>query len=140
MMAPQLRAQTIDPTNMPRVVAQAQREQILSNNMGLGKKKMQKFWTVYELYRGEMIHQADRYQELIQDYSASYEKISQKEAARLLEVFLDIQAMRVEIKHKYLPLFNKVLKPKEVLRFYQIDNKLDSVVFADLAAKIPLVQ
>ena len=32
----------------------------------------------------------------------------------------------------------KAIPPRKVARFYQIDNKLDSVVRADLAKQIPL--
>ena len=32
----------------------------------------------------------------------------------------------------------KAIPPRKVARFYQIDNKLDAVVRADLAKQIPL--
>jgi hypothetical protein len=45
-----------------------------------------------------------------------------------------------KLKRKYVKRFMKVLPAKKVLRYYQIENKLDTIINMDLAATIPLAR
>jgi len=53
---------------------------------------------------------------------------------------LAIQKDNVRIKTKYAPRFDKILPPKSVMRFYQIEGKMDTIVMMGLAAAIPLAK
>jgi hypothetical protein len=52
---------------------------------------------------------------------------------------LDFQADRVKLRKSYVKKFNKVIPPKKTVRFFQIDNKLDTIIDFALAKEIPLV-
>jgi glycyl-tRNA synthetase beta subunit len=45
-----------------------------------------------------------------------------------------------QIKEKYMPRFNKILPAKTVMRFYQIENKMDTIVMLAVASQIPLAK
>ena len=45
-----------------------------------------------------------------------------------------------KLRRKYVKRFMKVLPAKKVLRYYQIENKLDAMIDMDLAAMIPLAR
>jgi hypothetical protein len=66
--------------------------------------------------------------------------MSEEPAGKLTEEALAIEKARIAVKEEYLPKMSKVLSARTVARFFQIDNKLDVVVEAELAARIPLVQ
>jgi len=51
-----------------------------------------------------------------------------------------IDKERAKIRAKYVKKFKKVLEPKNVLRFFQVENKLDAMIIAELAAEIPLAK
>ena len=51
-----------------------------------------------------------------------------------------IEEDRARLKAQYLPKFKKVLPVKKVARFYQIENKLDTALLAELAEAIPLAR
>jgi hypothetical protein len=61
-------------------------------------------------------------------------------AEKLLNDYLSIEKARLDVKAKYIPRFRKVMPPKKVARFFQVDNKLDALINADLASQIPLVR
>ncbi len=123
-------------------IAQIGREVIVERNIQLSQQESQKFWPVYDGYRGAMAKVNDRRVKLITDYADSYvsENLSDEEALRLLSEFLSIEKARLKVKRQYVSRFKKVLPSKKVVRFFQVDNKLDAIVNMELAAEIPLVQ
>ena len=50
------------------------------------------------------------------------------------------EAQRARLKAQYLPRFKQVLPPRKVARFYQIENKLDIAILAEMAQAIPLAR
>jgi hypothetical protein len=82
----------------------------------------------------------DRRVRLITDFIAHRDTMSEEQAEKLTEEALAIEKARIAVKEAYLPKMSKVLSARTVARFFQIDNKLDVVVEAELAARIPLIQ
>jgi hypothetical protein len=58
----------------------------------------------------------------------------------MLEEVLSIKKADLKIKKKYVTKLKKVLPAKKVMRFYQLENKLDAIINYQLAAEIPLVR
>jgi len=52
---------------------------------------------------------------------------------------MKVQSDLLKVRKKYLKKFKKVLPPKTLARFYQIENKLDAVSNVTMAQGIPLV-
>ena len=57
----------------------------------------------------------------------------------MIDDYLDIEADRIKVRKKYVRELGKVLPPKKLALFVQIENKLDAIVQVDLASEIPLV-
>jgi hypothetical protein len=45
-----------------------------------------------------------------------------------------------KLRQAYLPKFRKVLPETKVVRYYQIENKINAVLMYELAKNIPLVK
>jgi hypothetical protein len=82
----------------------------------------------------------DRRVRLITDFIAHRDTMSEEQAAKLTEEALAIEKARIAVKEDYVSKMSKILSARTVARFFQIDNKLDVVVEAELAARIPLIQ
>jgi hypothetical protein len=61
-------------------------------------------------------------------------------AMKLADDYLSAEGDRVKIRRTYLDQFAKVLPGRKVVRFYQIENKMDAVLRYDLAREIPVVE
>ena len=59
-------------------------------------------------------------------------------AKNLLEEWFTIDADKLELRQSYLPKFRAVLPEIKVVRYFQIENKIEAVGSYALAAKIPL--
>jgi hypothetical protein len=58
----------------------------------------------------------------------------------MLKEFLEIQNGRVKLKKSYVKKFGKALPPKKLMRYYQVENKIEAMINFDLVQKIPLAQ
>ena len=98
------------------------------------------FWPLYRQYREEMQTVGDRLVNLIENYGQNYESLTDEQAAQMMKEYLKMQKDSNAIKEKYMPRFNKILPAKTVMRFYQIENKMDTIVMLAVASQIPLAK
>lgn len=125
---------------LTRAVIQAERQAIVTRAMDLTPEEMQRFWPVYREYRLEAIKLGDRIVSLVQRYVDDYDELTDAAANTLLTDFVTIEQARASLKARFLPKFKKVLPAKKVARFYQLENKLDITILAEMAEAIPLVR
>src|SRR5947208_15879749 len=78
----------------------------------------------------------DRYVKLVVAYLDTYKALSDDAATGMLKEYLSIERARTDVKSEYVPRFGKVITAKKVARFFQVDNKLDAVINADMARLI----
>jgi hypothetical protein len=77
---------------------------------------------------------------LIKEYAKNCQTMSDQTAKRLMDEYLAIDATRLKIRQAYGPRFRKVLREKQVARYYHLENKVQAAVSYELAAEIPLVK
>ncbi len=108
--------------------------------MGMTEAEAKAFWPVYEAYQKDLAKINDRTIKLIDDYAESYGAMSDQAAKKLMDEYMAIETERLTIRQSYLPRFREVLPEMKVLRYYQLENKIQAVVSYELAASIPLVR
>ena len=125
---------------LTRASIQVRRQALVTAAMDLAPKDADVFWPLYREYREEMAKVNDRFVRLLTGYLESYDNLTDEAASKMLGEYLSIDRARNSVKTKYVPLFGKVIPAKQVVRFFQIDNKLDAVINAELAKLIPLAR
>lgn len=113
---------------------------MITKAMELTDKESDVFWPIYSDYEKELDSIIKDEFELIQKYNTKYKDntISEQSASNMLAHIFRIQGRELQIKQIYLGKFQEVLPKIQVLRFYQIDNKVNELVGDDLANIIPL--
>ena len=130
----------LDEIALTRAAIQTRRQAIVTSAMDLTAPESQAFWPLYRDYRTDMAKVDDRLVDLIIVYAGNYNSLNDDMAAKLLNDYLDIERTRLDIKTQYVPRFLGVLPATKVARFYQVDNKLDKKIQAELASEIPLTR
>jgi hypothetical protein len=115
------------------------RRSIVKANMLLTESEGKIFWPLYDEYRADREKLFDRRLQLITDFIAKRDGMSQDDAEHLTEESLKIDEDRISIKKRHIDKMHKVLSARTVARFFQIDGKLDTVVELALATRIPLI-
>jgi len=123
-----------------RAQIQAERTKLVSDNLPLTEAEGKEFWPVYNRYRDEMRLLNDRTVALIEAYAKHYEALTDQQADTYLKEMHEVQKAQVDLKRSYVGKFRKVLPPKKVARYFQIENKMDAMVAYELSQLVPLVE
>ncbi len=118
----------------------ADKKLFVAENMQLTEADAKGFWPVYERYQDELFLLRVRTLQMIKDYADAYEHMTNDTAKKLLDELMTIEALGPKLRQAYLPKFSKVLPPVKVVRYYQIENKIQAVLLYELAARIPLAK
>jgi hypothetical protein len=132
--------QQADTMQTVRDKIRADKKLLITENLPLTAAEAKAFWPVYDGYQRELSRLNDRMINLIKEYANNYQTMSDQTAKRLMDEYLAIEAARLKLRQAYLPRFRKVLREKQVARYYQLENKIQAAVNYELAAEIPLVK
>jgi len=132
-----------NPSNNMQIVIEkirADKKLLVAENMQLTEAEAKAFWPVYKQYQDELFLLRTRALKLIKEYADAYETMTDNTAKKLLDEYMTIEALGPKLRKAYLPKFRKTLPEVKVVRYYQIENKIQAALFYELAANIPLVK
>ncbi len=120
----------------------ADKKLLVSANMDLTESEAKGFWPVYEEYQKELTAINQRIGKLIESYAADYRAntLTDEKAQKLIDELVAIEKADGGLQASYAPKLSKVLPPKKVARYLQIENKIRAALKYELAANIPAVQ
>lgn len=125
---------------LTREAVQANKKLIVGTNMALSDEEKEVFWPIYEDYQKVLSGLNERTVALISDYAANYDNLTDSKARELLKEWLAIQKDELELQEDFSEKFANALPAQKVIRYYQIENKLRSIIDYELVDKIPLAK
>ncbi len=125
---------------LTRSAIQAERQAILAANLELDEQESAIFWPLYQEYRDALEPVIGKRVELLKQYFASYETLTDKEAVALLERRMAWEKEVLKVRSDFAKKMNKALPGKTVARFFQIESKMDIIVEYELAGEVPLIK
>jgi hypothetical protein len=142
LLAPVARAEEGAQTTMDivREGLKSDKKVLVATNMELTDAEAKAFWPVYDRYQKELFDVQSQLVEVVEEYAATRDTLTDDQAKGLVERYLGAEEARTKVRRSYLAAFAKTLPGKKLARFYQIENKIDAVVRFELASEIPLVQ
>ncbi len=117
----------------------ADKQLFIAKNMNLTGAEAKLFWPVYARYQDELFLLRAKNLGLINAYAKTYADMDDDTAKRLLNQLMNIEPLGAKLKQALVPQFQKALPDVKVLRYYQIENKINAALMYELAAKIPLI-
>jgi len=133
------RAQTVKETlEVTRQAIESQRRVLVSGALPLTDAEGDAFWPLYDAYEKERRPLDEQANKLVADFLAAAATLTDAQARAMLDKALKVDESRLRVRREFMERMAKAIPPRKVARFYQIDNKLDAVVRADLAKQIPL--
>jgi Spy/CpxP family protein refolding chaperone len=116
-----------------------QRKQIMAANMVLTPDEATKFWPIFDQYRKEAIKPNDDRWALIKDYATNYDTMTDAQAQDYMKRSTAVDEQLMNLRMKYVPIFEKVISAKKTALWYQIDHRVDLMINLQLASIIPMV-
>ena len=119
-----------------------QKVALITEAMNFTDAEGEAFWPIYDEYWAEMSKLGDREVALISNFAKNYvyESLTNQKAKEMHQEWISIKKQVIKLQQKYAKKFRKVLPEKKVLRYFQIENKLDLIIDSELAAEIPLAR
>jgi Spy/CpxP family protein refolding chaperone len=124
---------------MLRANLRANRKELMARNMNLTADEATKFWPVFDQYRKEAIKPNDERWALIKEYAANYNTMTDAQAQDYIKRATAVDQQLLEMRLRYVPVFEKVISAKKTALWYQIDRHIDLMINLQLSSMIPMV-
>jgi hypothetical protein len=134
---PQDVAQSLE---LNREVVDKQKRMIVAGSLPLSDEEADAFWPLFDAFQKELKKIDRRSDRLIAEYTTEYTTLAGPRASEMVYEALQIEEDRVKLKRRWLKRMEPVLPPRLLARYFQLENKFQAVVAADLARQIPLVR
>jgi len=129
-----------DYVELLRTDIKAQKVQIITEAMQFAPEEAAIFWPVYRNYDFELNTINDERLELIRDYAAKYETLTDDEAEDLVNRRIKLDEDRTSLRKKFFKQFGRVLPYKTVARFFQVETQLNLLLDLQIASALPLIR
>jgi hypothetical protein len=134
-------AQSIDDyIEIARDVLNTEKKAAVAQAMQLSDAESTPFWELYNEYNLEANRVHNQRIALIKDFAKNYENLSDEKADELWNGVLSYQLQLLKLKKSYYKKFKKIISPGNAARYFQIENKIEALINANLAAEIPLIE
>ena len=131
---------TDEDIQMMRKDIRSQRKQIIAANLKLTDAEAEKFWPVYEQYVSDLVKINGTKYALIKQYVETRGALTDAEAETSTSQWVSVDQSVAELRKRYIPIFRKVLSPKNTALFYQLDRRVQLMIDLQLAASLPMVE
>lgn len=127
-----------DDVEILRDLAAAERKALVAENMMLTDEESTTFWPLYDAYRSEVRELGTKRIALLEKFAENYEKMDDANAVEIMDQYFKNQSEAIKIQNTHRVKMQKSLPGKLVLRYMQIENKMNAIIEFGMAAEIPL--
>lgn len=117
---------------------QTEKREVMMKTLGLDDAQVLAFTPIYDRYQVEHKRLFDRASDLLELYADNYEAITDDAAKDILRDWFSLQDAEVALTRKYVKQLERVLPPAKVVRFVQIESKIDTLLKLRAVGAIPL--
>jgi hypothetical protein len=128
-----------DAIEIVRATYKGDRQAFLAENLQLTESESAAFWPLYRSYRADIDKIGDSLVKLVLEYADVYPNVPEKRAQAMLKEYLRLEQKLVSKRAWYLKRARRVLPATKVLRWAQLENRMDLVLRLQLASRVPLV-
>lgn len=121
-----------------RSTYKADRQAFLAEALQLTETESAAFWPLYRSYRADLDKLGDSLVKLVLEYADVYPNIREDRASRMLKEYSALEQKLASQRAWYLKRARRILPASKVLRWAQLENRMDLVLRLQIASVIPL--
>ena len=129
-----------DYLEIARDVLKTEKKAAIASAMNLSEEESTPFWNLYNEYQGKVYLVQNKRIAIITDFVENFESLSDEKADELYTGSLAYQTELLKLEKSYYKKFKKILPAGKAARFFQIENKIETMIDAQLALDIPLIE
>ncbi|PHR54063.1 MAG: hypothetical protein COA44_14400 [Arcobacter sp.] len=117
-----------------------QKKAVVLSNMGITGETKEKFGKLYDEYQVKLMKHRISELKLIRDYAMSYNNMTDENANKIIVEWATVEDSELVLKKNYVAKFKKVMPSADVIRYFQIENRLQLLREVQTTGLIPLAQ
>lgn len=117
---------------------QADKRAVVLDAMNLTDAEVAKFVPIYDDYQADMQNIARRTADVINKFASNYDTMTDDAAKSILKDFFKVRDDRSALLKSYAKKMEKALPASKVLRWVQVENKLNALLDFEAARLVPL--
>lgn len=129
-----------DYLELARDVLKTEKKAAIAELMQLTEAESTPFWELYNEYQGKLYLVANKRIALIKDFADNFETLSDEKADELWLGSLSYAQAVLKLEKQYYKKFKKIIPAGKAARFFQAENKIETMIDAQLALEIPLIE
>ena len=128
-----------DIIELARADIRSGRMGLIATAMDLTPQQQEAFWPIYRLYADEQEKLLDKRIAMLQEFSSSYDQMTDAAANSIAKQSFAISRARTERRERYYSKFSKAVGPALAARFIQVDSQITILMDFELMRKTPLI-
>ena len=128
-----------DYIEVARDVLHAEKKAVVADAMTLSDAESGPFWELYNEYNAELYKVHTKRVNIIKDFAVNYESMSDAKADELWTNSMAYQGELLKLNKAYYKKFKKIIPAGKAALYFQLENKIATLINAELALEIPLV-
>jgi hypothetical protein len=129
-----------DYLEIARDVLKMEKKAAIAELMELTEAESTPFWTLYNEYQGKLYLVQNKRIDLIKDFAENFETLTDEKADQLWISAMAYSQEVLKLEKQYYKKFKKILPAGKAARFFQAENKIETMIDAQLALEIPLIE
>jgi hypothetical protein len=133
-------AQVRDETILTYEVLTEEWHDLIAGVLDLTEAEAEAFWPMYQEYAAVKGALWDERIDVIKLFLSGYDTMGPEVARGLLGASFEIDAKMVALERAFADRFDDVLPPAKVVRLFQAENKLETMMSMEIAKDVPLAK
>ena len=129
-----------DYSEVQRTALKTEKKAIVAEVMQMTDEQSVIFWPLYNEYNEKLYAINTKEYDVIIDFAEHFVTMSDEKAVELWTSAMAIDQEYLKLKKSYFKKFKKVLPAILVVRYFQLENKIDMLINAEFALQIPLME
>jgi hypothetical protein len=118
----------------------ANRQALVAENLKLAEEESDGFWPLYREFHNERDKLMDRRVTMLRDFRDNFDTLTNEQSKQIIDDYFQLQDDLLKLRKKYAKQFRTVLSDKRTLRYFQIENMIDTIIDFELVQMVPLAE
>ena len=129
-----------DYLELARDVLKTEKKAVITEVMQLTELESEPFWDLYNEYQGKLYLVQNKRIAIIKDFADNFEQLTDEKADALWLGAMQYNQELLKLEKMYYKKFKKILPAGKAARFFQAENKIETMIDAQLALELPMIE
>jgi len=129
-----------DYIELTRSVLQTEKKAAIAEVMQLSDEEASAFWPLYNEFNEKLYAVGNKQVAIIMDYANNFENLTDLKADELWSSYMKVKSEYLKIEKQYYKKFKKIMPAGKVAQYFQAENKINTLINAQLAIEIPFME